>query len=324
MIRVPTVIALLLAPLAVHAHGLDPAALALREVRPGAFDVVWRVSTLRIPGADIAPVLPSHCRQAVAADAVSEGDRAVLRWTIECGPQGLAGGVVGVDGLAAAKINALLTVERLGGATVQTMLGPASPSIPFPAEPTRADVVQRYVQLGLACMLMRPEHLCFVVALLMLVSASRRRVQRVLAFTLGHSLALAAATLELARIPARPFGFLAALSVMTLAVALTTPGPATIRRFSTVMMVLLGAVHGFGFAAALAEAGSPSRDVLALAAFNGGLELGQLLLVGTVLLVTGFARRLPTVSLHVARPAVYVLGTLSAFWCFERVAAFFG
>ena len=37
-----------LAPAVGFAHGLDPAALALRETSPGVFDVRWRASALRV------------------------------------------------------------------------------------------------------------------------------------------------------------------------------------------------------------------------------------------------------------------------------------
>jgi hypothetical protein len=313
-----TLLVALLAPALAHAHGLDPASLALREIRAGEFEVRWKVSTLRVPGAEIAPVFPSHCRQAVAADAVNEGDRISVGWNIQCGTDGLAGGVVGVDGLAAAKINALLSITRLDGEHIQTMLGPTNPSLAFPAEPSRAQVAGRYLRLGLE-RLAQPEHLFFVLALLVLAWTSSRLAQTVVAFTLAHSLALAAATVGVAALPARPVALLIAASVLVLAVELTARRPTLLRRFPWAIAIVFGLAHGFGFAGALAETRLVARDVpLALAAFNGGIELGQLLLLGTLLAAMPFARRLP------ARVAVYPLGIVSAFWCFQRLAAFFG
>src|SRR5262245_40264365 len=88
---------LLLAPALGLAHGLDPASLALREVRPGVFEVRWRASALRLPGANVQPVLPARCHQIGAAQAVDGGDRVTLAWTVDCGPDGLEGDVIGVD-----------------------------------------------------------------------------------------------------------------------------------------------------------------------------------------------------------------------------------
>ncbi|MCA9551849.1 MAG: HupE/UreJ family protein, partial [Myxococcales bacterium] len=79
-----------------------------------------------------------------------------------------------------------------------------------------------------------------------------------------------------------------------------------------------GLLHGFGFAGALASLGLPRGHALpALFAFNVGVELGQLLVVGGViaaLWVTGLLRQ---ASLR--RPAAFVLGVGAALLTLERV-----
>lgn len=323
MIRLAAV--LLLAPALARAHGLDPASLALRETGPGVFEVRWRTSAVRLPGADVRPVLPARCRQVGRADAVDEGDHVALRWTVDCGGAGLEGETVGVAGLSAAKINALLSVERLDGGRVETVLGSRTPSVAVPARPRRSDVVRGYVRLGVEHILGGPDHLLFVFGLLLLVSGSRLLVQTITAFTLGHSVTLSAAVLGLASVPSRPVEALIAASVLALAVELARDGgrPTLLRRFPWAMAVAFGLLHGFGFAGALAAAGLPAADVpLALVSFNAGIELGQLAFVGAVLAAGALAgRSRPAIA---ARPAVYAMGILSAFWCFERVAVWLG
>ncbi len=329
--RVVTRLALLvvlLAPTVGLAHGLDPASLALRETRAGVFEVRWRASALRLPGANVQPVLPARCRQIGRADALDEGDRVTLRWTVDCGPGGLEGEILGIDDLPAAKINALLTVERLDGEKVQAVLGPRSASVTVPARPTHWDVVGGYVRLGIEHILTGPDHLLFVFGLLLLVSASRLLVRTITAFTLGHSLTLSAAALRFANVPSRPIEVLIALSVLTLAVELArdVERPTMLRRFPWAMAVAFGLLHGFGFAGALAEAGLPAGDIpLALVSFNGGIEVGQLVFVGAVLAAGALVRRwLPAIATRSTRPAVYAMGILSAFWCFERLAVWLG
>ena len=326
MTRLGTLAAIILAvPAVAFAHGLDPASLALREIRAGVFEVRWRASALRLPGADVQPVLPARCRQVGRADAIDEGDRVTLRWTVDCGPGGLEGETIGVGDLPVAKINALLTVERLGGEEVQAVLGPRSPSFTVPAHPSRRDVVRGYVGLGIEHILTGPDHLLFVFGLLLLVSASRLLVKTITAFTLGHSLTLSAAALNLANVPSRPVEVLIALSVLTLAVELARDParPTMLRRSPWAMAVAFGLLHGFGFAGALAEAGLPAGDIpLALVSFNAGIEVGQLAFVGAVLAAGALvARWLPARS---TRLAVYAMGILSAFWCFERIGAWLG
>ena len=160
---------------------------------------------------------------------------------------------------------------------------------------------------------------------LLLVSASRLLLQTITAFTLGHSLTLSAAALHAANVPSRPVEVLIALSVLTLAVELArdVERPTMLRRFPWAMAVAFGLLHGFGFAGALAEAGLPAGDIpLALVSFNGGIELGQLVFVGAVLTAGALLGRwLPALAARSVRLAVYAMGILSAFWCFERVAA---
>src|SRR5205823_172308 len=62
---------ILLVPAVGFAHGLDPASLALRETRAGVFEVRWRASALRLPGANVQPVVHRSC----AAEPLGRGAR---------------------------------------------------------------------------------------------------------------------------------------------------------------------------------------------------------------------------------------------------------
>lgn len=311
-----------------QAHGLAPALLSLHETGAGRFEVTWKSAALRLPGTNVQPVLPARCRQISSATASDDLERVTLRWTVDCGPSGLTGESIGVDDLATAKIDALLRIERADGTTTQTVLSARVPSFTVPAQPSRWDVVRGYATLGIEHILTGPDHLLFVFGLLLLVSAPRLLLQTITAFTLGHSITLSMAALHLAQVPSRPVEVLIALSVLTLAVELTRDaGRGTLlRRFPWAMALAFGLLHGFGFAGALAEAGLPPGDIpLALLSFNGGIELGQLAFVGAVLACGAVcARRIPAVAAGCVRPAVYAMGILAAFWCFERLAVWLG
>jgi hypothetical protein len=158
----------------------------------------------------------------------------------------------------------------------------------------------------------------------LLVSTSRLLLQTITAFTLGHSATLSAAALGLVPVAQRPVEVLIAASVLILAVELTREGAdrSLLRRFPWMMAMLFGLLHGFGFAGALADAGLPPTHIpLALLSFNGGIEIGQLAFVAA-LLGTGaaLARWLPVAAERSTRPAVYAMGILAAFWCYERLA----
>ena len=318
----------LVTPGDVRAHGLAPALLSLRETGSGRYEVNWRSSMLGIPGTNVRPVLPERCRQISAAEAVDDADRLGLRWTVDCGPLGLAGGAIAVDDLAVAKIDALLRIERRDGPMIQSVLSARTPSFTVPAVPSRRDVLQGYAALGLEQIVIAPDYLLFVFGLLLLVSASRRSVQTVAAFTLGHSLTLSAAALNVTPVPAGPVELLIALGGLTLAVELARDAThgTLLRRFPWALALLFGLLHGLGFAGALAKIGLPAGEIpLALLSFNVGVDLGQLAFIGTVLLLGALlARWTPARAHHAARPAVYAMGILSAFWCFERMAVWLG
>jgi hypothetical protein len=121
---------------------------------------------------------------------------------------------------------------------------------------------------------------------------------------------------------------LIALSVFLLAVELSRSADAPrtlLRRNPWVMAGVFGLLHGLGFAGALAEVGLPQTDIpLALFSFNAGIEIGQLAFVLVILsmkrLLDPLLRRLPPWAELVP---LYAMGSLAAFWCFERAAAMF-
>ncbi len=322
-------LAVALMPAVVRAHGLDPVSLGLREVRAGVFDVRWRASALRLPGANVQPALPPRCHQIGSATAEDASDHIALRWTVDCGPSGLAGSVIAIDDLGAAKINALLTVDTLNGETVQRVLSPRDPSFAIPIQPSHAEIVDRYLRLGVQHLVSGPDHLLFILGLVLLVAASHRLLQTIVAFALGHSITLAAATLDAA--PALRSGaaeLLIALSVLALAVELARDAakPTLVRRYPWAVAAAFGALHGLGFASDFAAIGSPGGDTpLALMSFNAGIVLGESAIVAALWIAAALLwHRLPALAARSTRVAVYAMGIVSAFWCFERVAVWWG
>ena len=182
-----------------------------------------------------------------------------------------------------------------------------------------------YATLGVAHILTGLDHLLFVAGLLLLARTPRRLVETVTAFTVGHSITLTLAVLDLVRVPVAPIELAIALSVFWLAVELarTPRRPTLVQRRPSLLAGLFGLLHGLGFAAALQAVGLPSGDVpLALVAFNAGIEAGQLGFVAVCLLAAAALRRLPLAWPRWARELpLYAMGSLAAFWCFERAAA---
>ena len=80
-------------------------------------------------------------------------------------------------------------------------------------------------------------------------------------------------------------------------------------------------LHGFGFAGALSDVGLPADAVpLALLLFNIGVEIGQLIFVGAVLLSARLAAPVWPARVPAAVLAAYAIGVPAAYWSIDRVA----
>jgi hypothetical protein len=315
------------APLAPAAgHPLAPALLELEARADGRVDVHWKTSRLRPRGVELAPRLPEDCARTAAARTGGDEQSVSTRWTVDCGPRGLVGRSVGVEGLGPVPIDVVLRIALSDGRVVNRILRSGEPELVVPARPAKRAVFDSYLRLGVDHILGGPDHLLFVLGLLLLVLRPRPLVKTVTAFTIGHSVTLSLVALGLARVPSGPVELLIAISVLVLAVEIADAGegdaPDAIRRRPWWMAFGFGLLHGMGFAGALAEVGLPQAEIpLALLAFNVGIELGQLAFVALVgvgyLALRSRLARLPSGWLRV--PA-YAIGSCAALWCFERAA----
>ncbi len=309
------------------AHPLAPALLDLHETPGGRIDVLWRTSTLVVPNARTRAVFPSHCAPTGSPETAILADAIVTRWTVDCGAAGLVGATVGVEGLGAAETQALVRLALGDGRVVQKVLRPTEASFVVPERVASLDVVRDYARLGIEHILTGPDHLLFILGLVLLVPAWWTLAKTITAFTVGHSVTLALVALHLVQVPSRPAELAIALTVLALAVELGRPAdtPSPMRRWPWVMAAAFGLLHGLGFAGALREVGLPDGDIpLALFAFNLGIELGQLVFVAALLALgrglRGLVRILPGWISHIP---IYAMGSFAAFWCFQRVAGFF-
>jgi len=160
------------------------------------------------------------------------------------------------------------------------------------------------------------DHILFIVALtaMYVPRAWRQVVALVTAFTVGHSITLALATLGLIRIPTDLIEFLIPLTIFLTALLngvelwRDSPGPPTAsaaqREKATpepqagqgvryALALGFGLIHGLGFSSFLrAVLGGEASIVWPLFAFNVGLEVGQVLIVAIVLAATATATNL--------------------------------
>jgi HupE / UreJ protein len=142
--------------------------------------------------------------------------------------------------------------------------------------------VASFVRLGVQHILTGWDHLLFLLVLLLRGGGWLSLVKIITAFTVAHSVTLALAVLEVVALPDRLVEAVIALSIAAVAAENLFLRPMVSRRW--LVSFAFGLVHGFGFSSVLREVGLPTRGlVLSLLGFNGGVELGQALVVAVAL-----------------------------------------
>ena len=321
----------------VSAHEVRPAYLELRQTGTETYDVLWKVpargDNMRL---GIYVKFPAGTTNVATPRTLFTNDASTERWSITR-PGGLTGDEVRITGLAATVTDVLVRIENLNGTTQVTRVTPSSPSFVVAAAPSALDVTRTYLALWVEHILFGVDHLLFVLALLILVKGWRKLVGTITAFTVAHSITLAAATLGFVHVPSKPVEAMIALSIVFVAceiVHLRRGRSGLTETCPWVIAFSFGLLHGFGFASALREVGLPQNAIpLALLFFNVGVELGQLLFVGVVMAVITLAVRAArnfSRSDLAPQPAfawcetisVYAIGAVAAFWLIERTLSF--
>jgi hypothetical protein len=189
-------------------------------------------------------------------------------------------------------------------------------------------VLGDYFVLGVQHIAGGPDHLLFVAALVLIAGTPRRIAITVTGFTLAHSLTLSLAALGVIApsVPATEAAI--ALTILFLAWEVGRLGTATLtQRRPLLVASLFGLLHGLGFAAVLAELGLPrGHAVPALAAFNVGVEAGQLLFVLLLLGLGLLLRRMLPVdparrAAWIRVGATWALGLPASWWLLERLGS---
>ena len=180
-------------------------------------------------------------------------------------------------------------------------------------------VIKRFAASGVHHILIGPDHLLFLVGLLLLGGTLRRLVLVVSAFTVAHSITLSLAVLRFVSPPTWLVEPAIALSIVYVgADNLTVRGGRDVRPW---IAFAFGLIHGFGFANVLREMELPARALgWSLLSFNLGVEIGQ---VGVVVIVASLLSavrsRSPELARRLAIAGSLVVIAAGGFWFLERV-----
>ncbi len=299
----------------VLAHALSPSSLTLTEGADGTL----QVELTRAFGAsrELEIVLPQACKpQGSPAHTTVEAGLLEKR-RLRCSKR-LTGETIGVRGLTSDGLGIIVQVRLASGEVFHRVLTAAEPELRIPSSENHWKVAQSYFAHGLHHLLSGYDHLLFVFAIAILAAGFRRAATAITAFSLGHSITLGCAALGVISLPERAVEVAIALSVVILAERMVSESGAS--HHMPWLAGAFGLLHGLGFAGALRATGLP-RDatVLALAAFNVGVEAGQLMVLSLLVPLWWTLRRLDLGDARRLRTTLgYLTGSLAAMWTLER------
>jgi hydrogenase/urease accessory protein HupE len=225
-------------------------------------------------------------------------------------------------------LSTLVMLRRTDGFEQSHMAGPDEMIIPLPQPESFLQVASRYTYTGMDHILEGYDHLLFVMCLMLLSGSLRRILITVTGFTLGHSITLGMSALAGWSLPPTFVEPLIVFSILILAVEIAKNQKTTLAfRYPASVSIAFGLLHGFGFGGYLTEVGLPyGMKLQALAFFNIGVELGQVLFV----IIAYAAYRITTEAAKVMRInfktsdlkplAIYPAGIIAAYWTIERVS----
>jgi hypothetical protein len=161
------------------------------------------------------------------------------------------------------------------------------------------------------------DHICYIAALAILYNFQTWKPLLILitAFTIGHSLSLAASVLNVVKVPQNIIEIIIPLTIITTCLLnLKNIQVQHINQKANYGLALtFGLIHGLGFSYLLKSMLGTSEEILSpLFAFNVGLEVGQIVIVSAVLIITFILEKSNIFNLNYWRKGVSIAVLLIA------------
>jgi len=214
---------------------------------------------------------------------------------------------------------------ELGGSV--TILRAGRQRLTLGTAPSEAETAMTFLAEGVLHFATGLDHVLFLLGLLLGAGtiagnggareAGRELVVVVSGFTLGHSLTLALAALGIVSVSPRVVEPAIAASIVVVA-AWNVARPDA-RRELAYLAATFGLVHGLGFSSILAESLPNHGRLVPLVAFNVGLELAQLAVVGLALAPLAWSAKKAWYRTVVVRGGSALVACAGLYWLVERL-----
>ncbi|MDH3279850.1 MAG: HupE/UreJ family protein [Gammaproteobacteria bacterium] len=311
-----------------------PFYVEIAEIHEYTYSVKWRIPETIAEGNRPTVELPKDCellnspdrRRTMPATRHATG-RAIYRCK-----QSLSGQSVVIQYPDYnTPVSGFMSYQAVSGERHSQIFSPNHSQWRIPEKDTAGRVARDYTLLGIQHILGGTDHLLFIVCLLWIAGIGRRILITITGFTLAHSATLALSALNVVTVPVPPVEASIALSIVILVSEIIKERKHSLTwRYPISVSSAFGLLHGFGFAAALSEIGLPQTELATgLLFFNVGVEIGQILFAGTIIILVYIAKGL--VAIWPKKPwprrqfrllAGYCTGSIASFWLVERCVSF--
>jgi hypothetical protein len=322
-LKKPIIILLILYSGILLAHEVKPGYLEINEHSDGVIEVLWKVPLVGKKALSIFPVFSDGWLDGSPPIITKTQNAIIYRWNIKPDSSSLKDQTITIAGLEMTMTDVMVKVHYANGTKQIQILKPEHPSFALKTSSTGIAALD-YMRLGIEHIMLGIDHLLFVFGLLLLSKTMKRLLQTITAFTIGHSISLALATLGFVNVPEKPLAVIIAMSILFLGIELLKDlkgeNTLTIRK-PWLVSFGFGIIHGLGFAGGLVKLGLPESVIpLALLFFNIGVEIGQVAFILIVLAMIASYKKMEFVLPNWGKviPA-YAIGSFAAFWFIGRI-----
>ena len=309
-----------------YSHDGRPVYLEVNQLSDTEYELAWRIPSTIEPMNLPAIYLEGACdeKKALSATTGLLGKR-----LYECVERDVSLQIGLYFPRTNPSLSSIVRIERSGFPFRFLHAGPGVTVIKIPSSINDNSLFSEYGKLGVAHILGGYDHLLFLLCVVWLAFTFKRILLAVTGFTIAHSITLGLAALGIVTPAIEPTEALIALSIIFVAAELARQKRASLSwRYPVAVSSVFGLLHGFGFASVLKEIGLPSNDALmALFAFNLGVEAGQLLFIVALIVLLWSVQKASADKFDLSGPSSqrlsgYVAGIFATFWFFERLATF--
>jgi hypothetical protein len=312
------------------AHEVRPAYLEIDQTGPSAYHIIWKQPTLGDVAIHLVPHLSNGWLDREPADQYAAAGFLIRTWSVKAaGAPSLAGQTITFEGLQDTITDVFVRVRLAHSQAFDAIVHPEIPKVRIALTDGNALAVPAFLLLGIQHILTGPDHLFFVLGLLLIVRDRWMLLKTVSAFTLAHSMTLSLATFGSITLPVPLLNALIALSILFIApeiVRAQNGGSSLTIRYPWVVAFIFGLLHGMGFASGLTSL-SLERHALvtALLLFNIGVEIGQ---IAFIFLILALQRSFRLMEIcwprYAAAAPTYAIGILGASWTIRYGAILLG